>query len=127
MFERAGTIPPVSELGTGPVRTSTEEALASLRAEYGQMIQQLQAEIRAVGATVERHRRHIEHLEGALASLSSAVDGAVVARREAEEELARMRATLTWRLRGRLLRVRVARSAVRLARQVTGTALRISL
>jgi hypothetical protein len=106
----------VNELDARSVRA--EEALARLRVECAEATHQLQKEIRVAAQAVEVQQRQLEHIEGRLTELTVAAEAAAAARQRTEQELGRMRATLTWRLRNALLRIGALRLAVTWGRRV---------
>jgi uncharacterized protein YhaN len=108
------------EIEAAKARARSDEALARLRVECGEATQRLGAEINKVGDALQDHHRQIEHLEGRLAALSAAADEAALAR----QELARTRATLTWRLRDRLVGFDPLRRAVSFGRRLKRLAAR---
>lgn len=106
----------VNDLDARSVRA--EETLARLRVECVEVAQQLQTEILTAAREVEHQQRRLEDLEGRLTEVGVAAEAAAAARERAEQELARMRATLTWRLRDSLLRFGAVRLAVKGSRRV---------
>ena len=100
----------MNDLDAGSAGVGVGDALARLRGEWAEATQRLQKEIRVAADAVEVQQRQIEDLERRLAELTAAAEASAAARRRTEQELARMRATLTWRLRNHL----VGRGAVRL-------------
>ena len=98
-FRQEATRNLAGEIEARRAQARSEEALAQLRVECSGATQGLGAEIRKVGEALEGHQRHIEHLEHRLAELTTAADDAAAVR----QELARTRATVTWRLRERLV------------------------
>jgi hypothetical protein len=100
----------VNDLDAGSVRVGVDEALVRLRVEWVEATQRLQQEIGIAANAVEVQQRQLEHLERRLTELTAAAEATAAARRRTEQELARMRATFTWRLRNHLL----GRGAVRL-------------
>ncbi len=95
-----------------------EEALARLRVECVEATQQLQNEIRLAAEAAELQQRQLDDLESRLTALTVAADAAAAARGRTEQELARMRATLTWRLRSHLVRIRSLRLALTWSRRL---------
>lgn len=106
----------VNELDAGSVRVGVEEALARLRVEWAEATQGFQKEIRMAAEAVEVQQRQLEHLERRLTELTAAAEASAAARRRTEQELARMRATLTWRLRDHLLSWGAVRLGVKWSR-----------
>jgi predicted nucleic acid-binding Zn-ribbon protein len=102
-----------------------DETLSRWQVECAAATQQLQAEIGAIAETAQIQQRQLEQLEDRLAEVTSSAEIAVAAQRRAEEELARIQATLTWRLRGRLLRLGALCSALAWSRRVRRSALRL--
>ena len=114
-----------AEVGAeGAARVRTEEALSQMRTECAEAAQRMQSEIGVVAGALQAHLRRIGDLEARLSELGSSVDEAIAARTQAELELSRTQATVTWRLRERVLRPASVRLAVRSTRRMLGIAAR---
>jgi GalNAc5-diNAcBac-PP-undecaprenol beta-1,3-glucosyltransferase len=108
----------VSQLDWKSRAVKAEGALSQLHVECGATIQQLGSDIRQAIAAAQAQQRQVERLETRLTDLAASAEAAAMAGRQVEQELARTRATLTWRVRDRLVGFDAVQRAVRFSRRV---------